>query len=154
MVEAYWADDACINEHEPADAQTEAGAIAHIRAQSSWNGLYLGGTCFKKQREVLPEHYAASARIACGYMDAVCTSGIATGHAADLGKIATFRTAMGDVPLAVASGITPENAAVYAGAVDCFMVATGINQPGDFYNIAPERLRALLTLTRNQGADR
>lgn len=151
-VDAYWADDACINEHEPAHTQTQAGAIARARADSGWTGLYLGGTCFKKQREVAPEHYAASAQIATGYMDVVCTSGVATGHAADAGKIQTFRAAIGDAPLALASGITPDNAMTYAADVDCFMVATGINPPGDFYNIAPRRLEQLLTITRNFGA--
>ncbi len=151
-VDAYWADDACINEHEPAHTQTQAGAIARARADSGWTGLYLGGTCFKKQREVAPEHYATSAQIATGYMDVVCTSGVATGHAADAGKIQTFRAAIGDAPLALASGITPDNALTYAADVDCFMVATGINPPGDFYNIAPQRLEQLLTITRNFGA--
>ena len=57
-----------------------------------------------------------------------------------------------DAPLALASGITPENALNYAADVDCFMVATGINPPGDFYNIDPQRLRQLLTITRTFGA--
>jgi len=151
-VDAYWADDACINEHEKIDAQTEAGAIQKIRASSGWNGLYTGGTCFKKQREVAPEYYAISAEIATHYMDAVCTSGVATGYAADLGKIETFRKAIGNAPLTLASGITPENAHHYVKDVDGFMVATGINHKGDFYNIDPARLRALLTLCRKEGA--
>lgn len=151
-VDAYWADDACINEHEAIHAQSEAGAIKAIREQSGWTGLYTGGTCFKKQREVAPEHYAISAEIATHYMDAVCTSGVATGHAADLKKIETFRKAMGNAPLTLASGITPENAHHYVKDVDGFMVATGINYQGDFYNIDPARLRALLTLCRKEGA--
>lgn len=151
-VDAYWADDARIDEAAGVAAQAEAQAIAGSRAASGWDGLYFGGTCFKKQREVAPEHYGAAARLATQYMDAVCTSGVATGHAADRGKIETFRAAIGDGVLALASGITPENAADYAADVDCFMVATGINRPGDFYNIDPERLRTLLTLCRKKGA--
>ena len=41
--------------------------------------------------------------------------------------------------MALASGISPENARSYAD-VDCFMVATGINEPGNFYDIDPGRL--------------
>lgn len=152
QVDAYWADDACIDEHARPDAQTQAQAIAQARVASQWQGLYLGGTCFKKQREVNPADYAQSAKLATEWMDVVCTSGVATGHAADAGKISTFRRAMGDAPLALASGITPENAAQYAADVDCFLVATGINAPGDFYNIDPARLHTLLTLTRKLGA--
>lgn len=153
QVDAYWADDACIDEHAAPDAQTQALAIAQARTASQWTGLYLGGTCFKKQREVDPADYARSATLATEWMDVVCTSGVATGHAADAGKISTFRKAMGDAPLALASGITPENAAQYASDVDCFLVATGINLPGDFYNIDPARLDTLLTLTRQLGAN-
>ncbi|MEM1161000.1 MAG: adenine phosphoribosyltransferase, partial [Pseudomonadota bacterium] len=92
----------------------------------------------------------AAARQATQFMDVVTTSGVAPGEAADLGKIATFREAAGDTALAIASGITPENARAYAN-VDCFMVATGINHPGNFYDIDPERLAALLKVTRDLG---
>jgi predicted TIM-barrel enzyme len=85
-------------------------------------------------------------------MDVVTTSGIATGHEAEGGKIADFRAGLENAPLALASGITPENAARYGRDVDCFLVATGINRDGDFYNIDPARLDALLAVTRNIGA--
>ena len=152
-VDGYWADDARIDERRAEDDQPEAGEIDDIRKQSGWEGLYIGGTAFKKQREVAPEHYAKSARIAPRHMDIVVTSGVATGHAADVGKIDTFREHCGDTALGLASGITPENAAQYADAVDLFMVATGINFDGDFYNIDPDRLKKLMSLTQNQGSE-
>lgn len=148
-VDAYWADDACIDEH---GQNEEAREIAQVYEQSGWRGLYFGGTCFKKQREIAPERYGAAAREACAFMDVVTTSGVATGQEADLGKIETFRAAIGDKPLALASGITPENAASYAD-VDCFMVATGINIPSNFYDIDPERLAALMRVTRTLGQE-
>ena len=148
-VDGYWADDARIDERRTADDQPEAEEITAIRKQSGWDGLYIGGTAFKKQREVDPEYYGESARIATHHMDVVVTSGVATGHAADVGKIETFRKSCGDTALGLASGITPENAAQYADAVDLFMVATGINFDGDFYNIDPDRLKKLMSLTQN-----
>jgi hypothetical protein len=36
--------------------------------------------------------------------------------------------------------------------VDGFMVATGINKEGDFYNIEAAKLARLLKLTRDHGA--
>jgi uncharacterized protein len=152
QVDGYWADDARIDELSDAQHQAEASEIAAIKAASGWDGFYTGGTCFKKQREVEPRHHEAAARVATQFMDAVCTSGIATGHAADLGKIATFRKAIGDGALMLASGITPENAESYGADVDGFMVATGINKPKDFYNIDAARLAQLLKFTRNTGA--
>ena len=148
-VDAYWADDARIDEH---GKNTEAHEIAQIYRDSGWQGMYFGGTCFKKQRPVDPAHYGDAAREACAFMDVVTTSGVATGQEADLGKIDTFRAAIGDTPLALASGITPENAGAYAD-VDCFMVATGINQPGNFYDIDPARLAALMRVTRQLGQE-
>lgn len=146
-IDAYWADDACIDESATLEAQEEANRIAKVRKESKWHGLYVGGTCFKKQREVSPEHYGISAKLATHFMDAVCTSGIATGMEADAGKIKVFRENIGEHVLALASGITPENASVYAD-VDCFMVATGINFEGDFYNIDKQKLALLLEQTQ------
>lgn len=152
QIDAYWADDACMDEREP--VQTEAEAISRIRAASGWNGMYFGGVCFKKQRPVDPALNEYSARLALPYMDVVTTSGVATGQATDLTKITDFRRGLGDAPLAIASGVTPDNALQYAADVDCFLVATGINRPGDFYNIDPARLAALLDLTRDYGASK
>jgi len=145
QVDAYWADDACIDED---GENVEAKVIAKARAVSGWDGLYFGGTAFKKQREVDPSRYSDAAREACSFMDVITTSGVATGQEADLGKIETFRAAIGDRPLALASGISPENAQHYAD-VDCFMVATGINEVGNFYDIDPHRLAALMSITRS-----
>lgn len=144
LVDGYWGDDARIDEFSDKNNQTEAAEILDVKKQSGWDGMYFGGTCFKKQREVLPEHYATSAELATHFMDVVTTSGIATGHAADLDKIKTFRKACGDTPIAIASGITPQNVHQYAELVDCLMVATGINVEDDFYNIDPARLNNLM----------
>ncbi|MGB0505291.1 MAG: adenine phosphoribosyltransferase [Pikeienuella sp.] len=147
QVDAYWADDACIDED---GENLEAKAIAEARANSGWSGLYFGGTAFKKQRHVSPDRYADAAREACPFMDVVTTSGVATGQQADIGKIETFRAAIGDKPMALASGVSPENAVDYAD-VDCFMVATGISKPGEFYDIDPVLLAELMAITRQIG---
>ena len=147
-IDAYWADDARIDEN--AVTQEEAENIVATRTACGWGGLYFGGTAFKKQRLVDPKDYARAASIAGGFMDVVTTSGIATGHSADLGKLAEFRGALPDRPIALASGITPDNATDY-DMVDCFMVATGINFENDFYNIDPARLSHLVNVCRDMG---
>ena len=147
-IDAYWADDARID--ESAVTQEEPDNIAATRTDCGWEGLYFGGTAFKKQRPVDPKDYARAAGIAGGFMDVVTTSGIATGHSADLGKLAEFRGALPDRPIALASGITPDNATDY-NMVDCFMVATGINFENDFYNIDPARLSHLVNVCRDMG---
>lgn len=142
-IDAYWADDARIDERLPVNAQKEASTILAVKKDVGWNGMYFGGTAFKKQREVAEADYAQSATIACNYMDVVTTSGVATGHAADTRKIKTFRKSCGEKPIALASGITPENVVEYANLIDCLMVATGINVENDFYNIDPPKLNRL-----------
>ena len=151
-VDAYWADDARIDEQQDADGQSEATEIQIIKRECGWNGLYFGGTAFKKQREVEPSDYARSATLACNLMDVVTTSGIATGHSADIGKIQTFRDACGETPLALASGITPENVSEYLPYVDGVLVSTGINIKDDFYNIDPVRLAKLMELAKQERA--
>lgn len=150
-IDAYWADDARID--ETGQDPSEAKEIAAVRAASGWDGLYFGGTAFKKQRPVAPRDYRAAAREAVQFMDVVTTSGIATGHEADDGKIADFRRGVGDRPIALASGITPENALRYSD-VDAFLVATGINHQGNYYDIDPARLSALMVVARGIGKER
>ncbi|MYD99859.1 MAG: adenine phosphoribosyltransferase [Alphaproteobacteria bacterium] len=148
-IDAYWADNARID--ETGRDRSEARQIAEVRVVSGWSGLYFGGTAFKKQRHVDPERWQDAAREAVPFMDVVTTSGVATGEETDLRKVRCFRAGIGDAPLALASGVTPENARRYAD-VDAFLVATGINRPGDFYNIDPARLARLMRVTREIGS--
>ena len=146
-VNAYWADNARIDENQNLDDQPEARKISEVREKCGWNGLYFGGTAFKKQREVAPDKYETSARIASQWMDVVTTSGVATGFAPDLSKISNMRAGCGDTALALASGVTSDNAPHYFKDVDCFLVATGINISGDFYNLDPKKMALLLSMT-------
>ena len=115
--DGYWADDACIDEHRADDDQIDAKRIDLVPQESGWQGLYVGGTAFKKQREVEPKLYAKSGRLAARFMDVV-----------------------------VASGITQENAHLYADHVDLFMVATGVNIDNGLYNIDSNKLIKLIKI--------
>ena len=147
FIDGYWGDDACIDEN---GVNIEAKIISKIRNDSGWKGLYFGGTAFKKQRIIPQEKYGDAARYATQFMDVVTTSGIATGIEADISKIKTFRSSIGDRVLAIASVITVENAKMYSIA-DCFMVATGINYENDFYEVDHKKLSKLLLVCRQIG---
>ncbi|MDH3693665.1 MAG: adenine phosphoribosyltransferase [Gammaproteobacteria bacterium] len=151
VIDAYWADNSAVDENKSIDDQPGAKAITDARAEYEWQGMYFGGTAFKKQRVVSEEKHEYAAKVAARFMDVVTTSGVATGEAADTRKIAAFRRGAEDAPIALASGVTTGNVKDYARDVDCFMVATGINIPGDFYNIEPERLRRLMFITKEFG---
>ncbi len=146
IIDAYWADNARIDEHS--ERQEEAEEISEARTTSGWKGLYFGGTAFKKQREVAADDYARSALLAVSHMDVVTTSGAATGIAADIDKIKQFVDGCAGHALAVASGVTPENILEFAPHLDAILIATGINRDGDFYNIDEKRLHKLMEAVR------
>ena len=125
----YWSDDAGIVDAECDDAEADAG----LRKSSGWDGLYVGGVAFKYQRQ--PRDLAATAQLATRFCDVVCTSGPGTGHAAEVEKLRELRAALGDHPLAIASGVTCENVGDHLGLIDLFLVATGISS--DFHTLDP-----------------
>lgn len=123
-----------------------ADALLQARNDTGWPGLYFGGVAFKYQRHVKQEHLEDVTRVACNYMDIVCTSGPGTGRAADLSKIQTMHKGL--VPgasLALASGVDEDNVASYLPYVDAFIVGTSLkNGQGTLDRAKVERLRLLI----------
>jgi hypothetical protein len=136
-----WVDNAGINElHEnPTELAEE---FARDRKASCWEGIYFGGVAFKYQPPV--GDVADVARLAMPYVDVITTSGEATGIVADVSKILKMRQAIGDHPLAMASGITVDNVSKYTDLVDCFLVATGISDSHTELN--PSKVNRLATI--------
>ena len=75
-------------------------------------------------------------------MDVLTTSGDATANAPSIEKIRIMKQYIGDMPLAIASGITPENKSSYEQWVDYFLVASSITGEGEL--IIEEKLKDLL----------
>jgi predicted TIM-barrel enzyme len=104
--------------------------------------LVFAGVAFKHQRpEPNPE---LAARMADKFGFIASTSGSATGVAAEVDKIARLRTALGDAPLAIASGVTPENVHEYAPHLSHILVATGVSE--SFHEFDYEKLYRLRSL--------
>jgi hypothetical protein len=141
-VAGVWVDNAGID--EAAEAQETAERVAEARANSGWDGLYFGGVAFKYQRPV--SDLARAATLAAKYMDVVTTSGSGTGQPAHVAKIRTMKEAIGDFPLAIASGVTPRNIHRYLGISDCFLVATGISR--SWTELDPQRVAELVLRAR------
>ena len=72
--------------------------------------------------------------------------GPGTGQAAPVGKVRLMKQAVGDVPLALASGVTPENVTEYLPWIDCAIVATGISY--SLEDLDPARVRDLVWVVR------
>jgi hypothetical protein len=141
-VDGVWVDDAKIREDQ--EAQPDAERIGRAQRGAPGRPLLFGGVAFKYQRPVA--ELEAAARIAARHMDIVTTSGPGTGHAADLDKLRRMRSALPWTPLAVASGITPENVCDYLPLVDCFLVATGISS--SFEELDRDKVHALVARVR------
>lgn len=143
-VSGVWTDDAHIEEFKSIAEQFEALRVKQYVLTQRWKGLYFGGVAFKYQRQV--DELEKSAYIASHFMDVVTTSGLATGMASDLGKVCRMRQAIPGKPLAIASGINPENVADYLELADCFLVATGISK--DFYTLDEAKTKSLVEKVR------
>ena len=61
-----------------------------------------------------------------------------------------MKLALGDTPLAIASGITPENVEEYLPYADSLLVATGISN--GFTELDPLRVRSLVERVRAFGS--
>jgi len=141
-----WVDNASLDNNDLSSAMI-AQHIKELQMEKKWKGLYFGGFAFKYQRQ--PENLIKSAILATEFVDVITTSGPGTGQAASVEKIATIRSAVGDYfPIAIASGITPANVKDYMPHANCFLVATGINKEGDFYNLDPKKTKDLIDQVR------
>lgn len=142
-VDGVWTDNAMID--ESSDEQPQAQSVLDARQRAGSRALYFGGVAFKYQRDV--KDLAAAARKATSFMDVVTTSGPGTGQAAHIEKIRAMKQALGTFPLAIASGITPENIEIYLPYSDCYLVATGIS--GSFTQLDESLLHKLVTRVRS-----
>ena len=141
-VGGVWVDNAGIEEGR--EHQPYAERVLAEQRRHAPQCLYFGGVAFKYQRPV--EDLESACRVAARYMDVVTTSGPGTGFAAEVEKIRRMGSALGGKPLAIASGITPENVGSYLSCADSFLVATGISR--DFTELDPEQVSLLIQRVR------
>jgi len=137
-VDGIWIDDGGISEKSsPCNKSNRcAKKICRYKEESGFTGKYFGGVAFKGRERV--RDVKKVAEMAMEFMDVVTTSGTCTGVAADVEKIASMKEAIGDKPLALASGVTLANVFKYLPFVDYFLVATGISS--GFYELDPQKL--------------
>ena len=140
----FWVDDAGIEEDGP-NRLVALKRFNDFRQGLGWQGIYFGGVAFKSRAPVRDP--AAAAKAAAPFVDVITTSGEGTGIAPDLGKIKAMKLAIGTHPLAIASGITPENVRSFMPYADCFLVATGISH--SHTELDPPRVRELARIIRD-----
>ncbi len=133
-VNAIWVDDLGIDEY--AEVQELASKVHEKKHE---NVLLFGGIAFKYQREV--RDLVKVAREAVKFCEVPTTSGDGTGVPASVNKIRMLKNAIGDKPLAIASGITPDNVYHYMDYISYYLVATGISD--SFTELNPQKVKQL-----------
>lgn len=149
QVDAIWADRAGVGVNGPGPALDD---LVIARAETQWTGLHFGGIAFKYQEPVAPNDLPQLASEAAKTIDVPTTSGPGTGQQIDQTKLRLLREGLKGHPLALASGVRPENIALFKGLVDHVLVATGINNEHD--QIDRTKLDRLLTAVRPCGRAR
>lgn len=146
-VDGLWCDDAGI---DPLAGIDQPFAAAVLDELGDWEGAYFGGVAFKYQSVVEPEFEAIAAATAAPWMSVVCTSGAATGSAAELAKLERMARGAGATPLAVASGVTVDNVDLQLRHVDFALVATSVSVTNtDLNPSAVAELAARFAATRS-----
>ena len=140
-IDGIWSDNAGVDERSGVPWEPTAKLFVAARRAHDWHGLYFGGVAFKYQRRVADEDLGRLAAMAAVFVDVICTSGSGTGVPAALAKVRAMR-ADTTAPIALASGITPENVRDYLPYVDAYLVGTGIEER--FGVLDPRKLDALL----------
>lgn len=86
----------------------------------------------------------ARAAFFCG-ADGVIVTGVATGSAAAPEDLAAVRGAVGDAPVLVGSGVTPENASAFVAGSDGLIIGSSAKTDGDWRrDVEPRRASALV----------
>lgn len=140
-VGGIWSDNAYID--ELSDEQPSGERFRKARRMTGWQGLYFGGVAFKYQREVPAALLPDAARKATPWMDVITSSGPGTGCAASVDKAKALRSGAGTHPLALASGVSPENVEGVLPYVDVYLVASEIETAKYSGVLVPERTRLL-----------
>lgn len=140
-VSGIWSDNAQIHEHSV--AQSAGERFRQARLDHGWRGLYFGGVAFKYQPSTADSLIPDAARNAVPWMDVITSSGPATGSAATIEKARALRSGAGTHPLALASGVSPENIEGFLPYVDAYLVASAIETEKYSGILVPERTQLL-----------
>lgn len=145
-LDGSWVDNPGVSSagYEPVADIYQSTLSAAWRANKEFR--FFGSVAFKTQRPEPDNEHAAMAALKAYHNGwTVTTSGTATGVAPDLAKLRAMRHGIPEGDLAVASGVTPENAADISLFVDWILVSTGISE--DFHTFDLEKMHKLRAAT-------
>lgn len=139
-VDSTWTDEQLT--HSSSAADWEARRVVRLLRSTRPHPLFCA-VAFKYQAHEPEPAMAARLAVNLGFIPT--TSGHSTGVAADPARVEAMRALLepGD-PLAIASGITPDNAGLFLPFVSHVLVSTGVS--ASFHEFDPARLRDLVAV--------
>lgn len=149
-LDGIWSDDAGVDSLREDEFVAARSRFNDARKTTGWKGLYFGGTAFKTQARIPQDQLGMVARRASSFVDVVTTSGPGTGMAADPERLQIMRDVISNAAMALASGVTPENASRFLPYIDAFLVASGIER--SFGALDPARTKALADIIHGFGS--
>ena len=128
------------------DAQY-AKQLADIR--KAYPAFLLGGVRFKDQPVRSGRSLEEDLKLGMERCDAIVVTGEGTGMDTDIAKIRTFRGIMGDFPLIVGAGMTPQSAKAQLEVADGGIVGSSFKYDGNAHNPMDEtRVAAFMKAAR------
>lgn len=140
--------DSVVGHVKPRDEESLAAFLAKERA--TCDACVMGGVRFKYQPVLSERTEAEDLETAKGRCDAVCVTEDATGQETSMGKISRFREALGDFPLFVCAGVTPEHVAEQLSVADGAVVGSYLKDTHrDDGEVCPQHVDALMNAVRS-----
>lgn len=143
--------DSVIGHVKPRDEPTLEAFFKLYRARCK--AFVMGGVRFKYQ-PVLSEHTVEEDLItATSRCDGICVTQDKTGQETSLEKIVSFRRTLGEFPLFVCAGVTPENIALQLQYTDGAVVGSYFkDNHQDNGDVCPEHVQALMNAVQKARA--
>ena len=114
--------DSVVGHVRPRDEETLTAFFKLWRER--YKGMILGGVRFKYQPVLSENSVEEDLKIAMMRCDAVCVTQDATGQETSMEKINQFRAGLGDFPLIIGAGVTPDNVAEQFAVADGAIVGS------------------------------
>lgn len=131
-LDATWSDSPGVSSKGVDERALKVQALLHANPSHQ----FFGSVAFKYQPHEPDAPAAAAAAADLGML--ATTSGPATGKAPEIEKLRAMRQSLGTRPLAVASGITPDNIRELGGPLTHVLVSTGVSR--SFHELDQKRL--------------
>jgi hypothetical protein len=114
-----------------------------VQARERPEAMHVAGVHMKYTRPLDGRSFEEAMKAALGSVDGINITGPKTGVLADVERIRRARTAAGEWPLGLASGVSVDNVASVASFVDYLIVGTSLKKDDDALRTDEAKVRAL-----------